>query len=189
MNHTERKNVEFKSEEALSPLKLPDIDLLDSQEEKERFKQYFKEIIDEEGSEKFKDEENYNKAKVEYEQLFGIFHAEETDSEILLKSYEDEVRSLGFYKLEDLEKAIENDDFDLSKYDMFTIGKLIRNMEKNELTPKLSSYGVKDMEDFYRKVSSSEINISNYSEDEIDSFIDKIIGESGAKNGKQKRST
>lgn len=179
LNRPKLKNIESKSEEILSPLKLPDVNSLDIDEEKEKFKKYFKEVIDEEGITELNkgNKESYNQAKSEYEHLFGIFNDKKADPEDLLKSYENEVSKLGFNKLEDLEKAIDNNDFDLSKYDMFTFSKLLRKMEENESSPDLDKYNIKDMEDFYNKISSGEINISNYSQNHIDDFIDKLIKE------------
>lgn len=164
-----------KKEEAKYSVKLPEIDLLNIDEDKEKFKEHFKEFIDK-NKEIPNDEDYQNKYRAMekiYKNLMGI--NEKENNENLLEIYEEEIKKLGLYDLETLNKAIDTGEFDISKYDIFTMSKLLKKLEKTKPPKSLKSYPIKTIEDFYIHITSGKIDISKYEESEIDEFVDSLV--------------
>lgn len=160
-------------------LKLPEVDLLHIDEDREKFKEHFKELIDEKESINEKElnkehQDKYKELEGTYKSLMGIFHEKE-NNENLLETYEKEIKEMGLYDLEALEKAIEDKRLDTGKYDIFTLTKLIKKLEKIQPVKSLESYNMKSIEDFYNYVTLGKINVSKYDEEELDDFINKLI--------------
>lgn len=169
-----------KKEEAANSLKLPEIDLLYIDEDREKFKKHFKEIIsddEDKANEKEKsNKEHQDKQKAlegTYRNMIEMFNEKE-NSEELLETYEKEIKKMGLYDLEKLEEAIENGKLDTSKYDIFALSKLLQKLEKTQPVKSLESYNMKSIEEFYMHVTSGKLDVSKYDEEELDDFIDKL---------------
>lgn len=166
-------DVNQKREEAESSLKLPEIDLLHVDEEREKFKEHFKEFIMKDEVVLNKDnKDKYEDVRGTYRNIIGMFQSKEDN---LLKIYEIELSKIGIHNTEDLEKAIENGSIDMNKYDTFTVNKLLQKLERTQPPENLESYNIKTIEEFYVKVTSGEIDVSKYEENELDKFIDSLI--------------
>lgn len=164
-----------KKEKAENSLKLPDIDRIHINENRERFKEHFKEIVNRGDKSKIDDKDNNASIKKTYEDMMGLFSKEEVSSDDLLVVYEKEIKEKNLYSLDSLEKAIDSGDFDLRDYDIFTINKILIRLEKAKPPVSLESYNIKTIEDFYEEVASGKIEIDKYPEKEIDDFIDKLM--------------
>lgn len=162
--------------EAEYSLKPPDIDLLHVDENKEKFKEYFKELIENEGMEELSEEgqDEHDKLEKSYKSLIGLFDEKE-DSDDLLKKYEIEIKKMDLYNLEDIGEAIETGKLDISKYDTFTMSRLLMKLEKIEPPKSLDNFNIKTIEDFYTHVTSGKIDVSKYEEEELDKFIDDLM--------------
>lgn len=141
-------------------VKLPNIEALNEEESK------FKESIKSTGEDK--------KREMQYRKLLRIFDEDVKDETVLLNYYERELKAMGLYDLDKLNEAIDEGKIDLRRYDTFTLNKLIKRMVESDVK-SLDSYDIKTVDDFYRYITSGELDVSQYDEEELDRFINKLI--------------
>lgn len=166
-------------EEAKDSLKLPEIDRIDINEDKEKFKGHFNEFRNENEEIEVdrKGQYKHDELKKSYESIMSMFNKEEKDSDKLLEQYEKEIKEQGLYTLKNLEEAIESRNFDLSKYDVFTMNRLLSRLEKADLPASLESYNIKNIDEFYKHITSGKLDVSKYKTSEIDKLVDGLIEE------------
>lgn len=143
--------------------RLPPIETVNETWKKERFKKHFG--IEVENEESIKS----------YEDLISIFNKKERDPSVLLQLYEDEMENMGLNNLEDILDAIETNKLDLTRYDTYTMNLLLNKMKRFQKNKPLETYGILTMEDFYFHVTSGKLNISDYTEEEIDLLLKEIL--------------
>lgn len=151
--------------------KLPEVHLLNNNEDKNKFKKHF----ELENAEELEINEEHKEAIEKYESLMSIFKNKKIDSNDLLGIYRDEIKKMNLYNIEDIELSIKNGQLDLSKYDTFTMNKLLKEIEKKNDQKKLNEYEIETIEDFFELVTSGELDVSKYDSKELDKFIDNLI--------------
>lgn len=149
-------------------IKLPSIELLDIDHEKEKFKGHFDEFDNKE-NELISNEE----VEARYKSLLEV--VQNKDKSTLENLYIEELKLMGLYDLKKLEEAIESGVLDLGKYNVVIMSKIIHKLELIEPAEELASFNMKDMDDFYNLVSNGTLDLSKYSPEEIDSFIEKLM--------------
>lgn len=149
-------------------IKLPSIELLDIDDEKEKFKGHFNEFDNKE-NELISNEE----VEARYKSLLEVI--QNKDKSTLENLYVEELKLMGLYNLKKLEEAIDSGVLDLSKYNVVIMSKIINKLELIEPAEELASFNMKDMDDFYNFVSNGTLNLSKYSPEEIDSFIENLM--------------
>lgn len=167
------ENIKALEEEAEGSLELPEIDLIDIDNQNDESDDFVN-VSEDEGMSK-ESQDIQNELKRAYESLMGMFRDKGKSSDDLLEIYEEEIRKRGLYSLEGLEQAIESGDFDLSKYDIFTMNRLITRLEKDKPPESLDSYNIKTLEDFYEHVTSGKLDVSMYKVEDIDELVDRLV--------------
>lgn len=148
---------------AKDSLQLPNLENLEFEENEEKYREYFAEIIEKEGP-----KDTHEELKGVYEKLFENLMSNEVKNtpEIHLE--------LNINSFEELEEAIENGLIDLSQYDTVAISKLMSHISQKEQKRDLKTYPINTVKDFYDLVARGELILSKYDEDEISEFIKKL---------------
>lgn len=148
--------------------RLPPIETIDIDEQKEKFKTHFNINVKDVG-----DKEDYDGIGVSYERLMNIFNKNYIEKGDMLNTFREEIKSFNICSLEDLEYVVENGLLDLNKYDTYTMTKIIEELKRK--TKGLNEYGILTMDDFYCQVASGKLDVSKYTESELDSFLDILM--------------
>lgn len=156
---------------SIEKLKLPSVDILEIDEQKEKFKKHF-----EIECEKVELKENVPVVE-SYKNLVDLFRKKNVDKDELFEVYQSEMKSLGLSCLEDFEVAIENGNLDLSRYDIYTLTQVFNHLENNKKVKNLEDYGMITIGDFYTLVTSGKLDVSKYEEKEIDLLLEKLLKE------------
>lgn len=153
-------------------LKLPNVE--DLEDKKDKFKSHF-------GLERSPVQtKDIPKEELRYKKMVSIVEGKDLKREELECLVD--LERLGIRNLSSLKRAIDSEDEDLKKYDVFVISKVVKRFEMMERPTPLKELEIKDTDEFYHVINSGELEIEKYSEEEVDNFILFLLEERRSKN-------